>query len=216
MSTRYFRNSSNVLVELTEYDELATPDGLTAIEESVIQAAYSGNIYIGGTWDGTTYTPPTTQPDEKHFLRARIWRAYLWWRVNGRTDHWVTLRSGNINIQVRPLHATDRWVHHQCALADRLIRGDFPTPALTSSALESAIAHIEEVLLTLGPTWYQVMVNNSELMTSWDGAPILDDSTIYSDIINSTGAPRAADGSYNAIFTTIRPGFNKETPSLGN
>ena len=52
-------DSSNVIKAYTEDDSLIAPPGHTAVDASVIQAAYSGTIYQGGTWDGTTYTPPT-------------------------------------------------------------------------------------------------------------------------------------------------------------
>ena len=52
-------DSSNVIKAYTEDDSLDAPPGHTAVNASVIEAAYSGTIYQGGTWDGTTYTPPT-------------------------------------------------------------------------------------------------------------------------------------------------------------
>ena len=52
-------DSSNVIKAYTEDDSLIAPPGHTAVDASVIEAAYSGTIYQGGTWDGTTYTPPT-------------------------------------------------------------------------------------------------------------------------------------------------------------
>ena len=50
---------SSVIKAYTEDDTLVAPPGHTAVNASVIEAAYSGIIYQGGTWDGTTYTPPT-------------------------------------------------------------------------------------------------------------------------------------------------------------
>ena len=52
-------DSSNVIKAYTEDDSLIAPPGHTAVNASVIEAAYSGTIYQGGTWDGSTYTPPT-------------------------------------------------------------------------------------------------------------------------------------------------------------
>ena len=52
-------DSSNVIKSYTEDDSLVAPPGHTAVNVSVIEAAYTGTIYQGGTWDGTTYTPPT-------------------------------------------------------------------------------------------------------------------------------------------------------------
>ena len=52
-------DSSDVIKAYTEDDSLIAPPGHTAVNASVIEAAYTGTIYQGGTWDGTTYTPPT-------------------------------------------------------------------------------------------------------------------------------------------------------------
>ena len=52
-------DSSDVIKAYTEDDSLIAPPGHTAVLASVIEAAYTGTIYQGGTWDGTTYTPPT-------------------------------------------------------------------------------------------------------------------------------------------------------------
>ena len=52
-------DSSNIIKAYTEDDSLVAPAGHTAVNASVIAAAYTGTIYQGGTWDGTTYTPPT-------------------------------------------------------------------------------------------------------------------------------------------------------------
>ena len=52
-------DSSSVVKAYTEDDTLVAPAGHTSVDASVIEAAYSGTIYQGGTWDGTTYTPPT-------------------------------------------------------------------------------------------------------------------------------------------------------------
>ena len=57
---RYFvEDSSTVIKAYTIDDAVVVPAGHTAVNASVIEAAYSGIIYQGGTWDGTTYTPPT-------------------------------------------------------------------------------------------------------------------------------------------------------------
>ena len=57
---RYFvENSSGVIKSYTIDDDVVAPAGHTAVDVSVIEAAYTGTIYQGGTWDGTDYTPPT-------------------------------------------------------------------------------------------------------------------------------------------------------------
>ena len=56
---RYFvEDSSDVVKSFTIDDDVSAPAGETAVNASVIEAAYTGTIYQGGTWDGATYTPP--------------------------------------------------------------------------------------------------------------------------------------------------------------
>lgn len=62
MAPRFFvRSADDVIVASTEDDALVAPSGTTAVARSVITAAYDGPLYQGGTWDGTTYTPPSGQ-----------------------------------------------------------------------------------------------------------------------------------------------------------
>ena len=61
---RYFvEDSSNVIKSFTIDDDVVAPTGETAVDASVIEAAYTGTIYQGGTWVVTggvgVYTPPT-------------------------------------------------------------------------------------------------------------------------------------------------------------
>ena len=59
---RYFvEDSSSVVKSYTIDDAFPTPVGHTAVNASVIEAAYTGIIYQGGTWVAatSTYTPPT-------------------------------------------------------------------------------------------------------------------------------------------------------------
>ena len=59
MALRYFvEDSSEVLKSATNDDDIAAPTGHTAVAATTIVAAYDGTILLGGTWDGTTYTPP--------------------------------------------------------------------------------------------------------------------------------------------------------------
>ena len=57
---RYFvDDSTDVLETLVTNDDIAAPTGQTAVARTTIEAAYTGNIYLLGTWDGTDYAPPT-------------------------------------------------------------------------------------------------------------------------------------------------------------
>ena len=54
----WFRDTSdNKLVAAADSD-LTPPAGHDFILKSTIEAAYTGEIWQLGTWDGTTYTPP--------------------------------------------------------------------------------------------------------------------------------------------------------------
>ena len=65
MALRYLvDDTSDILKAATNNDNLVAPPGNTAVAATVIAAAYDGVIYLGGTWDGTTYTPPAGQPTE--------------------------------------------------------------------------------------------------------------------------------------------------------
>ena len=56
---RYFvDDTSNILKTMVTDDTLTAPAGETAVTKATIEAACSCDIYLGGTWDGTTYTPP--------------------------------------------------------------------------------------------------------------------------------------------------------------
>ena len=60
---RYFvDDTSDILKTLVTDDTLTAPTGETAVAKATIEAACTGtvpcDIYLGGTWDGTTYAPP--------------------------------------------------------------------------------------------------------------------------------------------------------------
>ena len=65
---RYFvDDTSDILKTLVTDDDLTAPTGETAVTKATIETACSCSIYLGGTWDGTTYTAPagiTTAIDE--------------------------------------------------------------------------------------------------------------------------------------------------------
>ena len=57
---RYFvDDATDILKTLVTDDNLAAPTGETAVSKSTIETACGCEIYLSGTWDGTTYTPPT-------------------------------------------------------------------------------------------------------------------------------------------------------------
>ena len=59
MALRYLiEDSSDILKAATNDDDIVPPPGHTAVAATTIAAAYDGVILLGGTWDGTTYTPP--------------------------------------------------------------------------------------------------------------------------------------------------------------
>ena len=56
---RYFvDDTSNILKTLVTDDDLTAPTGETAVTKTVIETACGCSVYLGGTWDGTTYAPP--------------------------------------------------------------------------------------------------------------------------------------------------------------
>ena len=58
MAVGWWRDTSdNKLVAAADSD-FTVPAGHDFILKSTIEAAYTGEIWQLGTWDGTTYTPP--------------------------------------------------------------------------------------------------------------------------------------------------------------
>ena len=58
MAAGWFRDTSDNKLVAAADSELAAPAGHDFILKSTIEAAYTGEIWQGGTWDGTDYTPP--------------------------------------------------------------------------------------------------------------------------------------------------------------
>ena len=172
----------------------------------------------GGTWDGTTYTAPAGQPSVADGHRRSIFEVYKWWRINGRTEHWVHLRTGNTQQSI-PMTATDKWAFHILALCDAAIAGEFPPTAYTAAELAAFLAHAETILLTLGPTWYTVQIAPGGLGTAPAGMyaamSLADGQAIYTDIVTGLGVLRSVDGAWNPMLSTIAVGFNAEDPKQG-
>ena len=58
-AVRYFvDDTSDILKTLVTDDTLTAPTGETAVAKTTIETACGCSVYLGGTWDGTTYTPP--------------------------------------------------------------------------------------------------------------------------------------------------------------
>ena len=58
-AVRYFvDDASDILKTLVTDDTLTAPTGETAVAKATIETACACSIYLGGTWDGTDYTPP--------------------------------------------------------------------------------------------------------------------------------------------------------------
>ena len=228
MPARYFLNAATVLVSYTEIDSIDPPAGETAVAKSVIDAAYAGDVLIGGTWDGTTYIPPAGQVTLEQRQRRFIWDAYIWWRQNGRTQHWAGLRSreaaaGEIT---GPLDACDNWAFHILAICDQAINGVFPVSgAYSAGDLAAFLAHADMIYRTLGPTWYKAQIDTDpdnlnqttqEAKKYKNTSRLTDGSPLYTDIVTILGVPRTIDGRWLPMGVNIRAGFDPEDPDLGN
>ena len=148
--------------------------------------------------------------------RERMHEAYLWWRINGRTQHWAGLRTGE--QKTYPLDATDKWAYHMLALMDRIIAREY-LATLSGTAVLAAVDHIDTVFRTLGPTWYHTQIAANGNITANGGlyrTMSLDaGSPIYNDALTTAGIPRAIDGVWTAFPVVIAATFNPEAPQLG-
>ena len=225
MGRRYFRgDADNRLVMVSDDDAMTAPTGRTAIALADLVAVYSGDILVGGivTGSGTVadpyvYTPPAGQATVADDQRYQIYAAYHWWRIHGRTQHWAGIRGTRVD-NAEPLMATDKWVYHIVALIDRIISGEvFATK--TAVEVQAAVDHADNILRTLGPTWYIVQIgdqgNVSENGEDYRDMSTEDGALIYTDIMTAAGLLRGVDGTFNGMPTTIRAGFNPEIPTLG-
>ena len=225
MAPRYFvRDTDNILLEYTEAAEKAAPTGFTAVDRSVILAAYAGNqrnIRIGGTWDGTTYRPPTGQvakTDQGDNLNA-LHAAYQDWHFRIRKQGWASL-SG-LATPEQGLFATDRWVYQQVAIGDRIARGEWLASA-TQAFRDAAIAQIVLWVGTNSQIWYNAVSGTPgrTTVTSWAGASITGGSALYTDILVASGTTIGTPRTPATEFTLINPplaihaNFNPELATL--
>ena len=217
---RYFRNTTtNILTEFVTADNVTPPDGHDAILKTAIRAIYSGDILLGGVWDGLAYTRPSGQPTVAQAQRANLHIAYDWWNNHGRRSSWAGLRAGDLKFT--PLDATDRWVYHQVALGDRISRAEIWTN-FTAADRQAAVDHIVNALRTLGPTWYGVMVGDGTKAVAWAAANIADNANLYTDIFTILGVAKGPNGEFDGLPSTtlgnrkIKVGFDPEVSNLGN
>ena len=235
MPKRYFRNSGNKLVSVTQSDDLATPTDHTVVTEAAIRAVYpesSGPIYVQGVFDGSTYTPPSNQlsaltDEEKELLRFHeVYRAYqttcrqgIWSSVKDPTgDDRFTI--ANLKATEEALIATDRWAYSQIGLADRIIRNEWPTTALTSALKIAALNHIAKWIGSYKNvyTWYSVVGGSDTMISSsrqqWAAKPVIGASFIYSDIITAAGAVVSPDAMWDTPITQFHANFDPELSTL--
>ena len=126
----------------------------------------TGRIRAGDKFNLTDGFTPNTgggilQPFDTDMMLARVQAAYLFWRVEGRTEHWRHLRAGAKASE--PLTALDKWAFQLPAVMLNAVNETYPQNiTLTGPQLEALAAHLVNVLETLGPTWYSVMVAASD------------------------------------------------------
>ena len=234
---RFFVDTTTDLIASQTYvDETPTPAGHEAVEYSAIATACTCAPEQGGTWVSatSTYTPPIAANPALR-LKRRLHDAYIWWRINGRTEHWVSLRD-RLDEPARsiPMRATDTWAFHLVALGLVIVNGEWPTGAnaYTVPQIEAAVDHIENILLTLGPTWYQAQIAPSPpedtestmnarqyALRDSSGTSLATDGSaaIYSDAFTAPfGVARTVDGAWTSMGAFIPNGFNPENPTLVN
>ena len=233
MGTRRYITKLNTdeIDSLTEDDDFEFDSDHAAFTEAEIRAfdppGATGRIRAGDKFNLTDgFTPNTgvgvVQPFDTDMMMARVQAAYIFWRKEGRTEHWRHLRTGAKASE--PLTALDKWAFQLPAVMYNAVKETYPENiSLTGPQLEALADHLANVLETLGPTWYFVMVaasgsgvqnNNAE---EYAGQLITNDGTrvLYTDTINSDGTPRDVDGSFTGAGL-IPSGYNPELPGLVN
>ena len=223
---------ANEIIAYTEWD------GYVALADEVVYTdpvdvdgnAVDGLWKVGGSVTLAagvyTYSDSGVGPTLVDRQRGQIFDAYLYWRIFGRTGHWVGLRQHQKVTTFEPLHACDKWALHIVALVDQAIHGVFPiTGAYTPEALQAFIDHADVILRTLGPTWYLAQIQPvgelnpgepTDESVMYRKLDVADGTVIYTDIVTVLGVLRVIDGEYLPMSVNIRVGFNPESRSLGN
>ena len=218
------------IIAATEWDEyvleadevLYSPPA--AADGSRVDAGWKVGGSVSLAADVYTYTAPDLdiQNNLAALQRSQIHRAYLFWRIFGRTEHWAGLRLKIMNEdgtaidpdqRNAPLEATDQWAKHVVALIDLAINGIFPLAGpLSADDLQALIDHADNILRTLGPTWYGAQQQSDGRTTTeadnYRGMDVVDGADIYTDICTIAGVLRTIDGSWFPMGVTIRAGFN--------
>ena len=149
--------------------------------------------------------------------KYRLYKAFQTYNDSSlptsRQDWWPS-KSGPDGVDA--LKATDRWAYAQVALGDLIADRAYGNSGTSEAVRGTAVDHICTVLETLGRTWYQVMLNDSDKRLSWRDGSINDRALIYSDVIVAdTLATRVADGSFTRMSSArIVNGFKPDTPTL--
>ena len=228
-------NAANTIISFTSWD------GYTAAADEVVYTNpvdMDGNA-VDNAWKVSgsvtlaagvyTYTDPSTEPTLVDRQRSQIFEAYKYWRIFGRTSHWEGLRRdfmhevNNVVVDTRtyPLDSTDKWAFHIPALVDHAIKGTFPiSGAYTPAELQAFIDHADNVLRTLGPTWYLAQISPMKGPTDqavlYANTGIADGDAIYTDIVTALGVLRTITGAFDSMVVTIPAGYNPESRTLGN
>ena len=169
------------------------------------------------------YTPSDSVANAQRTVdwKYRLYNAFQVYNdpsiPTSRQDWWPS-KSGVTGTDA--LIATDRWAYAQVALGDLIADRSYGNSGTSEVVRETAIAHICNVLETLGRVWYGVMLGPTSTRGVWKGWSIADGSLIYSDIIvRDTIATRSPDGSFTAMGATasdagIATGFKVDSPTL--
>ena len=231
-------HNANEIITYTEWDgymaladEVIYTDPVDA-DGNAVDALWKVSGSVTRTGAGTaadpyiyTYADNSLEPSLIDRQRGQIFDAYLYWRIFGRTQHWAGLRAIIRTSKDGALDATDKWAVHILALVDQAIHGAFPlSGAYTPEALQAFINHAENILRTLGPTWYFAQFQpegenapgEPSMESGMYAALQIDSGQIYTDIVTIQGVLRVIDGDFISMGTSIRDGFNPESRTLGN
>ena len=171
-----------------------------------------GSLIHSGTGVVLAWAAPTAAAARLAAWRLRLhlaWRAYVDGRpATARQDWWPEIAGSR-----DALTATDRWAYAQTALGDVVASGG--VAALNTTAKrETAIAHIEQALSTLGRTWYGVMAADPTKRHDWRTGSVAANARIYSDLFTANYAIRAADGTWTQLTARVPAGLQPDSETL--
>ena len=140
MARRWFvQTSDDKIIGVTDNDDAEAIDGTTAVTDATIRAAdppgADGDIQVGGTWDGTTYTAPTGGgvliPYDVNTTEGQLKKAALQLH-----DLYILLQTNLESDDGPGTYAPQKhqsWAHDFLAYSHRGTRGVFLSTALTSA-----------------------------------------------------------------------------------